>query len=600
MPLLVLCRCNCEPERFNDTQGTLRVIVTNPPQTTPTIEVTAVPNGATTRQASTPTVYPETTLELAELEAGTWQVRIVALDNRGVPLNALWISDVFIRGGETTVVRVDMANGIPISGEICDGRDNDLDGRIDEPLEMPLCTACTGGFEQILADDERCGVVSCAGFNRRELRGDNTATGTSSCVQLTHPDLSSGRCEERGRCVTATAARCGTPQETILATAGVCKVITGCDTTPMVENVPDGTPCGTDQACQAGVCVAVCVPANVPICHQCSNNVAVPTADDVRCGTVDCDGLDRFEERGDNTPSGAQKSCVRVDYADLTTNRCDANGACQAPNGAACTTMTESTVVSAGVCRTISGCVTGSPVVNTSMDGTPCGSALTCQGGNCMGAPVNNVGCADNTREGFQNQGTYPNIAGCSGAFSVGGVTRAGLVPTCNRASGNNGSSVEGAGCSAADLCANGWHVCNGKTEVAQKAPTGCADAVPAGTPDKALFFAVAQHSTNNSQCDDTSADANDVFGCGNLGVQLDGSKMCGPLTRVLASTQANSCGFNEAEPSLGPWQCLGGPQSHLQEGTLVTKVGCPNTSCSYSGQPVSNSDKGGVLCCRD
>ncbi len=600
-PLLLLCRCNCEPERFNDTVGTLRVIVTNPPQTTPTIEVTAVPNGASTRMASTTTVYPETSLDLPGLEAGAWQVRIVALDSRGVPLNALWISDVFIRGGETTVVVVDMANGIPISGEICDGRDNDLDGRVDEPLEMPLCTSCTSGFEQTLADDARCGPISCAGFNRRELRGDNTATGTSSCVQLSHPDLTMARCEERGRCVTATAARCGVPQETILATAGLCKIITGCEAgTPTVDNVMDGISCGVDRACLAGECVAVCSPANVAVCHACTNNVATVTADDARCGTVDCDGLDHFEDRGDNTPSGASKSCVHVDHADLTTNRCDTTGTCHPANGSACTNPTESTTVTAGVCRTITGCVTGNPVVNTAPDGTPCGAALTCQGGNCLGAPVNNVGCSDNTREGFQSQATHPNIAGCSGGFGVGGVTRANLVATCNRASGNTGSNPEGTGCSAADLCANGWHVCNGKTEVAQKAPSGCADAVPGGTPDKALFFAVAQHSTNNSQCDDASMDTNDVFGCGNLGVMLDAAKMCGPLTRVLASTQANSCGYNEAEPSLGPWQCLGGAQSHLQEGTLVTKVGCPNTSCSYSGSPIGNSDKGGVLCCRD
>lgn len=214
--------------------------------------------------------------------------------------------------------------------------------------------------------------------------------------------------------------------------------------------------------------------------------------------------------------------------------------------------------------------------------------------------PDPEIGCADGAREGFLDLGAHPSIAGCAGAWTVGGVTRAHLVPTCGRAAGDDGSHREGTGCSAADVCAPGWHVCEGKTEVALRAPGGCGAAVPAGAPDKSLFFAVQQHSQSGSVCDDARPEANDVFGCGNLGNALDASKNCGPLNRVLASTQANSCGFNEAEPNLGPWQCNGGSDSHLMEGSLVTKAGCPGSSCSYDGQPVGNSDKGGVLCCRD
>ena len=98
----------------------------------------------------------------------------------------------------------------------------------------------------------------------------------------------------------------------------------------------------------------------------------------------------------------------------------------------------------------------------------------------------------------------------------------------------------------------------------------------------------------------DTSPSGNDVFGCGNLGTVLSADKNCGPLTRVLASMNPNSCGFNEAEPPLGPWSCLGDSQSHLSEGMLVRKNGCPSASCSYDGNAVGNADKGGVLCCRN
>jgi hypothetical protein len=214
------------------------------------------------------------------------------------------------------------------------------------------------------------------------------------------------------------------------------------------------------------------------------------------------------------------------------------------------------------------------------------------------GVMVDRIGCSDGTREGFQSMTSYVGIAACSGAWTVPGVL-ATSTPSCGRASGNTGTNREGAGCASADLCSVGWHVCRGKDEVSLKANGSCADAVPAGAAANSLFFAVVQNSVNNTTCD-TSTSTNDVFGCGNLGIQLQAAKNCGPLTRALASTQAGSCGFNEAEPNLGPWQCIGGATSHLSEGSVVTKAGCPNGSCMFDGHAVANADKGGVLCCRD
>jgi hypothetical protein len=209
------------------------------------------------------------------------------------------------------------------------------------------------------------------------------------------------------------------------------------------------------------------------------------------------------------------------------------------------------------------------------------------------------AGCADGAREGFLSWDDYPDIAACSGAWSVPGVTRPDLTPTCGHAAGDDSANLDGDGCSAADLCMAGWHVCAGGVEVAALAGS-CDDAVPPGAPDKSLLFAVAQHSVTNIVCDDAASETNDVFGCGNLGVTLSGGNGCGPLNRALASTNPDSCGYNEAEPGLGPWECDGGADSHLSEGSLVTKRGCPGGSCSYDGAPVGSSDKGGVLCCRD
>ncbi len=210
------------------------------------------------------------------------------------------------------------------------------------------------------------------------------------------------------------------------------------------------------------------------------------------------------------------------------------------------------------------------------------------------------VGCADGEREGFLDEQAYPHIAGCSGAWDVPGITPDSVEQTCGGKGGDDGDFSEGTGCSAPDLCANDWHICVTWAEVAEKSPTGCAGSVPPDAKSKSLFFAMRQPSETGSVCGDWGDGLNDVFGCGNLGAGLPEDKNCGPLDRVLASTQPNSCGFNEAEPNLGPWECMGGDDSHLNEGKLVTKKGCPATSCSYDGDPIGSSDKGGVLCCRD
>lgn len=208
------------------------------------------------------------------------------------------------------------------------------------------------------------------------------------------------------------------------------------------------------------------------------------------------------------------------------------------------------------------------------------------------------VGCADGQREGFLDQNAYPQIAACAGAWDQPGVTPDAVKPTCGNQGGDDGAKADGKGCASADLCAVGWHVCKGWQEVAQKSPTGCADATPPGAKPKSLFFAIRQPSENGSVCGKWGDGVNDIFGCGNLGTALAPEKKCGPLDRVIASTKPNVCGFNEAEPNLGPWECVGPGASDLEEGANVTKKACQGKSCQYDGVPLGPSDKGGVVCC--
>jgi hypothetical protein len=83
---------------------------------------------------------------------------------------------------------------------------------------------------------------------------------------------------------------------------------------------------------------------------------------------------------------------------------------------------------------------------------------------NGQNASLYSVGCSDGTREYFVNMTTHPLIAGCSGSWSLGGVKVSTTQPstnvTCGRLAGNNGILRNGTGCSASDLCADGWHIC--------------------------------------------------------------------------------------------------------------------------------------------
>ncbi len=199
------------------------------------------------------------------------------------------------------------------------------------------------------------------------------------------------------------------------------------------------------------------------------------------------------------------------------------------------------------------------------------------------------IGCSDGTREGFVDPATYPEIAGCSGGFSLPGVgVAAPLSPACDRSAGNDSANPDGTGCDVADLCAEGWHVCASAMEVGQKSPSGCAGVPP--TPP--LFFVTRQSGPGCSQCAtgsstdptqcgggtcqpgcaQTALTANDVFGCGNVG-DASYSGTCGPLDRF---------GNNLCSALPPPWTC-GTDGTH--EADNVAKPG---------------PSAGGALCCKD
>jgi hypothetical protein len=184
------------------------------------------------------------------------------------------------------------------------------------------------------------------------------------------------------------------------------------------------------------------------------------------------------------------------------------------------------------------------------------------------------MGCSDGSREGFLDASDkgWNRIAGCAGAWTIPGILKGvSLVPQCNRLSGNTGQNPVGLGCSAADLCAGGWHLCASPGDVAFSSPSDCEGAVPA---DGIGFFAAAGGATPVGTCAVALAQSNDVHGCGTFGQPE--VETCFPLDRRLD--------FSDCLASDGLWQC-GEFSDHLNEAARVVKL---------------RPENGGVLCCRD
>jgi hypothetical protein len=208
-------------------------------------------------------------------------------------------------------------------------------------------------------------------------------------------------------------------------------------------------------------------------------------------------------------------------------------------------------------------------------DGTYDASAVDGDDGSTTGTPDAGppawvVGCADGTREGLQSLARFPDVAACSGGWTVPGlVSPQTLTPQCGRAAGNDGAKPDGEGCSVADLCADGWHVCESAHELAAKA-MNCDEAFPGGAVK--MFFASRQRAQGTT-CDTTNtAGTNNVYGCGNFG----SNATCTPFMHMLRDSDC------KANP---PWMCVDGPLSQSTSELMdVTKP---------------SSEHGGVLCCR-
>jgi hypothetical protein len=328
-----------------------------------------------------------------------------------------------------------------------------------------------------------------------------------------------------------------------------------------------GESCSVNSDCQTNLCAGgVCATT-----ATCSDGAQNQTETDIDCGGTSgcptCPNLDAC--------SGG---------SDCTIGICGTNLLCGREDGGACGTGTQcqSGVCTAGVCQPPS-CTDGAQnQTETDVDcggssGCPtcafqdtCSVNSDCTSAFCVGGTCGQQGCADGFREGFTNDSTYPDVAGCGGGWSVAGLATA---ASCSRGGGDDGSNPTGTGCAAADLCQTGFHVCTSASDFTGDAgQTNCNNAVPSGN----LFFATRQSSNGSGVCATTGS--NDFWGCGNYGTAVPSGSFpsCGGLNRFTNDL----CG--QLTPTESGWSCGSSGTSELGNVTKTTSTG------------------GGVLCCRD
>ncbi len=182
------------------------------------------------------------------------------------------------------------------------------------------------------------------------------------------------------------------------------------------------------------------------------------------------------------------------------------------------------------------------------------------------------LGCSDGTAEVLFAEG---GLAACDGAWSIRGVVTE-EPPACDRAAGNDGLNVPGTGCNVSDLCAAGWHVCLGASDVAAHGNDSPCSEIKPPDPDGGdqYIYLTRQGGNAEQSCspDGSTEGGDDAWGCGTLGLLATD---CMPLDRHLAlGEDTGGCGVF--------FDCGEDPAA---EGLNVSKP---------------EEKGGGVLCCRD
>ncbi|MBS2025986.1 MAG: hypothetical protein JST92_26605, partial [Deltaproteobacteria bacterium] len=426
---------------------------------------------------------------------------------------------------------LDCTSITPASTEVCNGLDDDCDGRIDQTFDKLHDPQHCGGVNECVqcASGDACCDGRCA-----DLRSDSNDCGTCGnvcapgsgccagvCVDLSS-DTSCGACTieckdgescKNGACQGTKEVRCdngldddgdhltdcadpdcaGLRCDQVGGTcqSGQCVHETNCSNG--VDDDHNGKTDCADPACTGQRCAGngICTVAGACVKEICDNGI-----DDNGDGKIDCQDSLACPPPVAGTGLPIQEACCGVKWADLLGDVANCGGCgndCRAGHDATCGTIA---------------CVQGRCAYNTSSNGTTCNGSGKCCDGACIGSfdhgdPNNCGGCGVKC--------PAPTGACQEAVCNAGG--HCGFAPSCEVAScdlqscitgGQAGLCTDGACCtgcvdSASDLCKGGTdlHACRG--------PTGyCADCATSNNPciTDACGPNGCTHNANSSACD--------------------------------------------------------------------------------------------------
>ena len=402
--------------------------------------------------------------------------------------------------------------------EICDGVDNDCDGKTDDKAAQ-----CDDG--------KACTTDECAG--KDGCKATNLATGTCDDGDKCTGD---GACKD-GVCLPGTATTC---DDANVCTGDSCDKATGmCKNATATDGgaCDDGNPCMTGEACKTGVCMAGaamdCDDKNVCTDDMCDikdgkcktlNNTR-PCTDDNAC-TISDTCKDAACMPGAATSCDDNNACTD-DSCDTKTGKCaSANNTKPCTDGDGCTV--------GDVCKDAAcmpGAVTACDDKNACTDDS-CDSKT----GNCV-ATNNTKPCDDASKCTLQD--ACKNGACAGGAAPVCDDSKPCTDNNCDKATGcvyppNSATCTDGDACSNGDKCGGG--VC------LPGALTSCNDANPC-TNDSCDKIKGCEHAAHSATCDDgnkcTDLDRCDKGMCGGVIDECHDNDKC---TKDWCDTASGDC----------------------------------------------------------
>ncbi len=514
-------------------------------------------------------------------------------------------------------------SALPASTEVCDGTDNDCDGKTDNiscddgnPCTDDACDAAAKACKHTPAtapcDDgskcttgDACAAGSCTGKLKNCDDGndctDDSCDPKSGCVATpaTGPCGATDICTVPGQCAdgACTGAKSKNCDDANPCTIDACDPTSGCIHKSTAAACNDGDPCTTSDNCSTGVCQG-----------------AAKNCDDSNVCTDDsCDATGCH-----NTPTGGPcddgNACTAGDLC--TAGLCAGKGkSCN--DGNSCTNDS---------CELATGCAHVLVAGAGCDDGNPCSVGEKCDAqGMCQaGAPVvcdDGNPCTSDACDGVTGVCKYTSLTGacddgiactvsdnCTGGACSGTAKKCSdgnpcTIDQCDNTKGCLFIAVVGSSCDDGNPCTTG-DKCDASASCQAGALVSCDDGNPCTADVCDLASGACKNTNISSACDDGNACTSKDFcaggTCAGTLISCDDGKDCtadscdtgkGCLHSNLsgACSDGNPCTVGE---SCAAGTCQGGMAAPCDDANPCTTDACDSkTGCTHTGNNLTCSD---------